>query len=65
MSTSLDGYVAGPNDSRENSIGDDGEEIHGWVFGLKSRREQQGMDGGGENRDSEIVEETIDRVAPR
>lgn len=62
MSGLLNGHVAGPNCSRENPIGDDGEKIHGWVFGLKSWREQQGMEGGDGTRDSEIVAESIERV---
>lgn len=29
---SLDGYVAGPNDSAENGLGDGGEKLHQWYF---------------------------------
>jgi dihydrofolate reductase len=32
MSMSLDGYVTGPNDSRENPFGDGAEILHGWIF---------------------------------
>jgi dihydrofolate reductase len=32
MSTSLDGYVTGPNDSRENPFGDGAELLHDWIF---------------------------------
>ncbi|MDR6971600.1 hypothetical protein J2W45_001910 [Leifsonia shinshuensis] len=28
MSVSLDGYVTGPNDSRENPFGDGAEDLH-------------------------------------
>ena len=31
MSTSLDGYVTGPNDSRENPFGDGAEVLHRWL----------------------------------
>ena len=31
MSMSLDGYVTGPNDSRENPFGDGAELLHGWI----------------------------------
>lgn len=31
MSTSLDGYVAGPNDSREHPFGDGAEGLHDWL----------------------------------
>jgi dihydrofolate reductase len=32
MSTSLDGYVTGPNDSREKPFGDGAEMLHDWIF---------------------------------
>ena len=32
MSTSLDGYVTGPNDTRENPFGDGAEMLHDWIF---------------------------------
>jgi dihydrofolate reductase len=32
MSMSLDGYVAGPNDSPENGLGDGGEALFNWYF---------------------------------
>ena len=32
MSMSLDGYVTGPNDSREKPFGDGAEVLHSWIF---------------------------------
>jgi dihydrofolate reductase len=32
MSMSLDGFVAGPNESVDNGLGDDGERLHEWIF---------------------------------
>jgi len=32
MSASLDGYVTGPNDSRENPFGDGAGMMHDWIF---------------------------------
>jgi dihydrofolate reductase len=32
MSISLDGYVTGPNDSREHPFGDGAEGLHDWIF---------------------------------
>ena len=31
MSVSLDGYVTGPHDSRENPFGDGAENLHAWL----------------------------------
>jgi dihydrofolate reductase len=33
ITTSLDGYVTGPNDGPGNGLGDGGERLHYWVFG--------------------------------
>lgn len=32
MSMSLDGYIAAPNDTPENGLGDDGMRLHNWMF---------------------------------
>jgi dihydrofolate reductase len=32
MSMSLDGFIAGPNESLDNGLGDGGERLHQWVF---------------------------------
>ena len=32
MSMSLDGYITGPNDSRERPFGDGAEGLHDWIF---------------------------------
>jgi dihydrofolate reductase len=33
ITTSLDGYIAGPNDGPGRGLGDGGEQLHYWVFG--------------------------------
>ena len=32
MSMSLDGFIAGPNESPDNALGDRGDRLHEWVF---------------------------------
>jgi dihydrofolate reductase len=32
MSMSLDGFIAGPNESPDNGLGDGGDRLHQWVF---------------------------------
>jgi dihydrofolate reductase len=61
ITTSLDGFVAGPNDSLEQPLGEGGERLHEWVFGLASWREPHGLEGGETNRDSEVLEEAMSR----
>ena len=46
ISISLDGYVAGPDQSMEQPLGEGGERLHEWVVQLKSWREGAGMAGG-------------------
>jgi dihydrofolate reductase len=59
ISTSLDGYVAGPNDGPDNGLGDGGERLHQWVYGLESWRERHGLEGGETSADAEVLEETF------
>jgi dihydrofolate reductase len=32
MSMSLDGYIAAPNDTPEQGLGEDGMRVHNWAF---------------------------------
>jgi dihydrofolate reductase len=57
ISVSLDGYVAGPNQSEENPLGEGGEGLHEWVIQLRAWREPHGMEGGEENVSSQVVED--------
>lgn len=59
ISTSLDGYVAGPDISHDQPLGEGGERLHDWVYDLKSWREPHGREGGTEGTDSDILEEAI------
>jgi dihydrofolate reductase len=59
ISTSLDGFVAGPNPSLETPLGEGGEQLHEWIFGLASWREQHGLEGGEQNADSGLVAEGL------
>jgi dihydrofolate reductase len=58
ISISLDGFVAGPNQSMENPLGDGGERLHDWVVALAVWREAHGKQGGEENESARIVEES-------
>lgn len=59
ITMSLDGFVAGPNPSLERPLGDGGERLHEWMYGLASFRERHGQTGGTTNADSEILEESL------
>jgi dihydrofolate reductase len=62
ITMSLDGFIAGPNDGPELGLGEGGEALHEWVFGLASWREAHGMAGGEVDRDSEILGEAVERT---
>jgi dihydrofolate reductase len=62
ISRSLDGYVAGPNQSQEDPLGVGGEALHDWVVELKAWREPHGMEGGEVNASTPVVEEDIANV---
>ena len=48
ITTSLDGYVAGPNQSRENPLGEGAINLHNWALPTKTFRALHGDAGGGE-----------------
>lgn len=62
ISVSLDGFVAGPNQSLENPIGEGGMRLHEWVFVTDSWRAQQGLEGGERNADAEVIDEVVQGV---
>jgi dihydrofolate reductase len=62
ISMSLDGFVAGPNQTLEEPLGKGGDQLHEWVFGLTPFRERHGMEGGETNADAEVVEESLART---
>jgi dihydrofolate reductase len=62
ISTSLDGYVAGPNQTEQNPLGEGGEILHGWLVALKAWREHAGMEGGEVNVSSAVFDEEIANV---
>jgi len=58
ISMSLDGFVAGPDQSVENPLGVGGERLHEWVVPLAAWREAHGLPGGEVNESARVVEES-------
>lgn len=58
ISMSLDGFVAGPDQSVENPLGIGGERLHEWVVPLAAWREAHGLPGGEVNESARVVEES-------
>jgi len=59
ISTSLDGYVAGPNPTLEEPLGRGGEKLHEWVVRLKSWREPHGLEGGDVDAEDELFAASV------
>src|SRR5215212_3997387 len=58
ISISADGFVAGPNQSQENPLGEGGERLHDWVVPLAAWRESHDKPGGEVNESTRIMEES-------
>jgi dihydrofolate reductase len=56
QSISLDGYSAGVKAGRDNPLGDDGERLHEWLYGLDSWRGPHGLEGGESNADADAID---------
>src|ERR1041385_9382625 len=62
ISMSLDGFVAGPEQSIDNPLGIGGMRLHEWVFPLAAWRSMHGMPGGDVNESSRVVEESLANI---
>ena len=59
---SLDGYVAGPNQTLEDPLGEGGESIHLWMYKLRTFREMSGQEGGETGTNDDILREMFSNV---
>jgi len=57
ISMSVDGFVAGPNPSAEQPLGEGGERLHEWAFKLAAWRKPHDREGGEVNASSKVFEE--------
>ena len=57
QSISIDGYSAGIKAGRDNPLGEDGERLHEWLYGLDSWRGHHNLEGGESNADAELLDE--------
>jgi dihydrofolate reductase len=62
ISMSLDGFVAGPNQSVKDPLGVGGERLHEWVVPLAEWRTEHGREGGEVNESSAVVKESLANI---
>ena len=58
VAISLDGYIAGPEQSEANPLGIRGMELHQWMFDLEAWRKGMGQQGGEVNASTPVIEES-------
>lgn len=58
IAISLDGFVAGPNQSEQSPLGEGGERLHEWLVSLAAWRQSHGLQGGAVNESARIIEES-------
>ena len=59
ITMSLDGYVAGPDQSAENPLGVGGGDLHSWAVAVRSFRAMHGLEGGVTGPDDDAVAEQM------
>src|SRR5262245_28314001 len=62
ISISVDGFVAGPNQSEEEPLGKGGEGLHEWVVRLAAWREAHGLEGGEVTESTRVLDESRENV---
>lgn len=62
ISMSLDGFVAGPNQSVDNPLGIGGMRLHEWAFALAIWRDEHDTQGGVVNESTPVVEESLANI---
>jgi dihydrofolate reductase len=60
ITTSLDGYISGPNDGPGRGLGDGGERLHYWVFGAPWSYDEEPR-GQATGKDKEFLDDGIAR----
>ena len=59
MSMSLDGFIAGPNETPDNGLGDGGERLHEWVFENAADPSESGVPLRPPGADGEVYDEMM------
>ncbi|HSC24032.1 MAG TPA: dihydrofolate reductase family protein [Casimicrobiaceae bacterium] len=62
IAMSLDGFVAGPDQSVDHPLGVGGMRLHEWAFALAAFRRMHGLEGGDVNASTPIIEEAVANV---
>ena len=59
MSMSLDGFIAGPNATPDNGLGDGGQRLHEWVFSTGTGPDDSGVPGRPSGVNGQVFDEMM------
>ena len=62
ITMTLDGFVAGPNQSVKNPLGEGASNLHDWAIKLRSWRERHGLDGGETGTSDDVLREAVANI---
>ena len=62
ITISLDGFVAGPNQTQQNPLGEGGDRLHEWAVSLAAWRQSHGHQGGETNESARIFAESRENI---
>lgn len=62
ISLSLDGFMAGPNQSVGDPLGIGGMRLHDWAFALEAFQKSHGQSGGEVNASTRVIDEMFENV---
>ena len=62
FSISLDGYGAGPNQDEKNPLGENGEELHGWIVPTQTFRSMYGDGSGTTGTDDDFATRGLENL---
>jgi dihydrofolate reductase len=62
ITMSLDGFVAGPNATLEEPLGEGGEQLHEWIVRLAWWRQLHGLEGGETGAENDLAEERLGSI---
>jgi dihydrofolate reductase len=62
ITMSLDGFMAGPDQSLDDPLGKGGEDLHQWAFQASAWQEEHGRSGGDEGVDSDVVRANLEGI---
>jgi dihydrofolate reductase len=62
ITLSLDGFMAGPNQSVDHPLGVGGMRLHDWAFALEAFQKSHGQSGGEVNASTRVIEEMFENV---